>query len=178
MHNNHYDVITKMPGFFARHYYCHACKKAYDHLEDHVCPNKCKCCGFFPICPEESWRSCRNCRRQFKSQRCYDQHKQSKGGTRPICVRLIKCTKCGQHVPRYKQMPEKHRCGQKKCGICGKYVRIEGHHCYIQPETKRKTQIPRKKKKCPKMGTTCRPFSTRNVDRASENPRTSRSKNP
>ena len=138
MHNNHYDVITKMPGFFARNYYCHACKKVYDHLENHVCPNECKCCGFFPICPEESWRSCRNCRRQFKSQRCYDQHKQSRGGARPICARLIKCTKCGQHVPRYKQMPEKHRCEQKKCGICGKYVRIEGHHCYIQPETKKK----------------------------------------
>ena len=62
MHNNHYDVITKMPGFFARKYYCHACKKVYDHLEDHVCPNECKCCGFFPICPEASWRSCRDCR--------------------------------------------------------------------------------------------------------------------
>ena len=89
MHNNHYDVITKMPGFFARNYYCHACKKVYDHLENHVCPNECKCCGFFPICPEESWRSCRNCRRQFKSQRCYDQHKQSKGGARPICARSL-----------------------------------------------------------------------------------------
>ena len=35
MHNNHYDVITKMPGFFARSYYCHTCKKAYEHLEEH-----------------------------------------------------------------------------------------------------------------------------------------------
>ena len=25
MHNNH-DVITKMPGFFPRSYYCHLCK--------------------------------------------------------------------------------------------------------------------------------------------------------
>ena len=31
LHNYQYDVITKMPGFFARSYYCHACKKAYDH---------------------------------------------------------------------------------------------------------------------------------------------------
>ena len=113
-------TMTSSPrclGFFARNYYCHACKKVYEHLENHVCPNECKCCGFFP---EESWRSCRNCRRQFKSQQCYDQHKQSRGGARPICARLIKCTKCGQHVPRYKQVPEKHRCEQKKCGICGK----------------------------------------------------------
>ena len=42
MHNNHYDVITKMPGFFAHKYYCHACKKVYDHLEDHICLNECK----------------------------------------------------------------------------------------------------------------------------------------
>ena len=54
MHNNHYDVITKMPGFFARNYYCHACKKVFSHLENHVCRNECKCCAFFPICPEES----------------------------------------------------------------------------------------------------------------------------
>ena len=46
MHDNHYDVITKMPGFFRHHYYCHTCKKAYEHHEEHLCPNKCKCCGF------------------------------------------------------------------------------------------------------------------------------------
>ena len=35
-------------------------------------------------------------------------------------------------------MPEKHRCGVTKCWICGKYVQLEGHRCYIQPETKKK----------------------------------------
>ena len=66
MHDNHYDVITKMPGFFARSYYCHTCKKAYSNYEEHLCPNECKCCGFSPICPEESWRTCKDCHRQFK----------------------------------------------------------------------------------------------------------------
>ena len=42
MHNNHYDVITKMPGFFTC-YYCHVCKKADEHQEEHRCPNACKC---------------------------------------------------------------------------------------------------------------------------------------
>ena len=55
MHDNHYDVITKMPGFFARNYYCHECKKAYDNWEDHLCPNTCKCCGSRPLCPGLSW---------------------------------------------------------------------------------------------------------------------------
>ncbi|CAB4022845.1 Hypothetical predicted protein, partial [Paramuricea clavata] len=57
LHDNHYDVITKMPGFFARKKYCHTCKKAYDHREDHLCPNACKCCRF-PDCPIESWVHC------------------------------------------------------------------------------------------------------------------------
>ena len=108
MHDNHYDVITKMPGFFARSCYCHTCKKAYDHHEDHVCPNECECCGFFPICPKESWLTCQDCHRQFKSQRCYDQHKQSSGNARPHCKRLMICTKCQKIVRQYKQVPEKH----------------------------------------------------------------------
>ena len=49
MHDNHYGVITKMPGFFARSFYCHTCNKAYDHHEDHLCPNESKCCGFSPF---------------------------------------------------------------------------------------------------------------------------------
>ncbi|CAB4036557.1 Hypothetical predicted protein [Paramuricea clavata] len=53
LHDNHYDIITKMPGFFARKKYCHTCKKAYDHREDHLCPNACPCCRF-PDCPVES----------------------------------------------------------------------------------------------------------------------------
>ena len=78
MHNNHYDVMTKMPEFFARSYYCHTCKKAYDHQERHRCPSACKCCRFPSECPEVSWQTCQDCRRLFKSQQCYDQHKQSK----------------------------------------------------------------------------------------------------
>ena len=138
MHDNYYDVITRMPGFLAHSYYCHMCKNACDHHEDDLCPNECKCCGFSPICPEESWRTCQDCHRQFKSQRCYDQHKQSRGNARPVCERLIKCLKCQKIVRQYKQVPEKHQCGQKKCWICGKWVPLEGHRCYIQPETKKK----------------------------------------
>ena len=41
MHNNHYDAF-----FFARSYYCHTRKKAYNNQEEHRCPNACKCCGF------------------------------------------------------------------------------------------------------------------------------------
>ena len=87
MHNNHYDVITKMPGFFARAYYRHECKKANNNLETHLCPNTCKCCGSRPICPDLSWMPCNDCGRMFKSQQCYDQHKEPRGKLDP-CVRV------------------------------------------------------------------------------------------
>ena len=83
-------------------------------------------------------RTCKDCHRQFKSQRCYDQHKRSKGNARPICQSLIRCMKCMEVVERRHQAPEKHLCGKRKCGTCGKYVQLEGHRCYIQPETRKK----------------------------------------
>ena len=106
MHNNHYDVITKMLGFFARVYYCHTCKKAYEHREEHRCPNACKCCRFPTECPEVSWLTCPDCRRLFKSQQCFEQHKQTRGDARSVCERLIRCTKCQATVRRCKQQPE------------------------------------------------------------------------
>ena len=41
---HHYDVITKMPGFFARRNYCHDCENVYDHRVDHICPSGCSLC--------------------------------------------------------------------------------------------------------------------------------------
>ncbi len=75
LHVNHYDVITTMLGFFARSY-CHTCKKGYDHQEAHLCPNVCRCCRF-PDCPIVAWICCDDCNRLFKSQACFDRHKQS-----------------------------------------------------------------------------------------------------
>ena len=94
MHNNHYDGITKMPGFFARAYYCHACKKAYNNEKEHRCPSACKCCRFPSNCPEVSWLTCQDCHRLFKSQQCFEQHKQARGDARSVCESLIKRTKC------------------------------------------------------------------------------------
>ena len=113
-------------------------EKAYNNQEEHRCPSACKCCGFPSECPEVSWQTCQDCRRLFKSQQCYEQHKQSRGDARTVCQSLVKCTKCQKVVRRCKQLPEKHRCGLTKCWICGKFVQLEGHRCFIQPETKKK----------------------------------------
>ena len=114
MHNNHYDVITKMPGFFARNYYCHECKKAYNNWEDHLCPNTCKCYGSRPICPELSWMRCNDCGRQFKSQHCFDQHKQRRGDRRSVCEAFIRCDECGKTVQGCKGRAERHQCGHRE----------------------------------------------------------------
>ena len=86
--------------------------------------------------------NCKDCHRLFKSRKCFEQHKQSRGDARSVCESLIKCTKCLKTVRRCEQLTEKHRCGLTKCWICGKFVRTEGHRCYIQPETKKKKPNP------------------------------------
>ena len=132
LHDNHYDVITSIPAFLDRSYYCHTCKKAYDHRADHLCPNSCECCRF-PNCPIVSWIYCDACNRYFKSQECFDRHKQSVGNAKSVCSELIKCPDCNTVVGRHKREPGKHHCGMRKCSICKEYVQTEGHRCYMQP---------------------------------------------
>ena len=46
-HANHFDVITSIPGFLNRNYFCHRCHKSYDHTSDHICPTMCRSCRGF-----------------------------------------------------------------------------------------------------------------------------------
>ena len=41
---NHFDVITKLPGFLNTNYFCHQCHKGYDHTTDHLCDGMCQSC--------------------------------------------------------------------------------------------------------------------------------------
>ena len=136
LHDNHYDVITSMPGFLARSMYCHTCKIAYSNQGDHLCPNACKCCRF-PNCPIVSWIHCDRCNQDFKSQECFDRHKHSVG--KSICAQLVKCPDCNTVVRRSAREPEKHYCGKTKCPICKEYTRTGNHRCYMQPVKKRNT---------------------------------------
>jgi hypothetical protein len=131
LHDNHYDVITSMPAFFARKRYCHDCKRPYDKSVDHMCPNACQCCRF-PDCPIVSWISCTDCNRMFKSRECFDRHKQNIGNERSVCVSLVKCMHCKSVVKRERAGPDMHHCGQSKCGVCKEYVDPKQHQCYMQ----------------------------------------------
>ena len=97
LHDNHYDVITKMPGFLNRSYFCHTCRRAYSNKFDHVCPDMCKSCGRFDCIPGVTV-ACKECDRTFKSQACYNNHKEPVGRARSVCQAVRKCEKCGKSM--------------------------------------------------------------------------------
>jgi hypothetical protein len=138
LHDNHYDVITSMPAFFVRKRYCHTCKKGYDKVIDHSCPDACKLC-YLQNCPIVSWIGCGDCKRNFKSQECFDRHKQTVGNAKSVCASLIKCPDCHTVVKRGRM--GRHHCGLTRCSTCKEYVHAENHQCYMQPEKERNTTV-------------------------------------
>ena len=133
-HNNHFDVITKLPGFLNRSYFCNRCHKCYDHTADHLCSAMCGSCRGFECVLEGEGIVCNECNRLFKSQRCYDHHKNDaiNGGGRTVCEAIRECEKCGK-VMDARQIKNGHICG-KKCRTCGLILNQEDtdHKCYIQ----------------------------------------------
>ena len=77
-HDNHYDVITSMPAFLARKQYCHKCKKGCDKITSHPCGDLCKLCNT-QNCSLVEWKFCKDCNRFFKSNECFNRHKDDAG---------------------------------------------------------------------------------------------------
>ena len=132
LHDNHYDIITSMPGFLSRVYFCHKCRKGYSNKFDHLCPGMCKSCRAYE-CVVSDPLTCDECKRFFKNRACYDRHKLQIGGTKSICQTIKKCEKCGKSMNVGKLSSKGHICG-KKCSTCG--IVLENgeneHKCYIQ----------------------------------------------
>ena len=133
-HNNHFDVITTLPGFLSRGYFCQRCHKAYDHTSDHICPIMCSSCRGFGCVFEAKGIVCNECDRLFKNQVCYDRHKNEpmNGGGRTVCEVIRKCDKCSKAMD-VRKIKNGHVCG-KKCRTCGLILNQEDtdHKCYIQ----------------------------------------------
>ena len=134
---NHFDVITKLPGFLNTCYFCHVCHKGYDHTTDHLCKGMCRSCRGFGCEFEDDGIECNECDRLFKNQACYDRHKQEpiNGGGRTVCETVRKCSKCHNSMDVRKL--NKHQCvDNKKCPTCkvGRNPNDLNHKCYMQQE--------------------------------------------
>ena len=134
---NHFDVITKLPGFLNRNYFCHRCHKGYDVTTDHLCDGMCQSCRGFGCAIQDGGIVCDECDRLFKNQVCYDRHKQEpiNGGGRTVCEKIRKCSKCKQSMDI--RHINKHQCvDNKKCPTCkiGRNPNDHNHKCYMQQE--------------------------------------------
>ena len=135
--DNHFDVITKLPGFLNTNYFCHRCHKGYDHTTDHLCDGVCHSCRGVGCTIENNGMECQECHRLFKNQVCYDRHKQepSNGGGRSVCQAVRKCLKCKKSMDVRKL--NKHPCvDNKKCSTCKAVLNPDdpNHQCYMQQE--------------------------------------------
>ena len=134
-HANHFDVITTLPGFLNRSYFCHRCHKAYSNTCDHLCDDMCRSCRGIECKIEGSGITCNECNRLLKNQECYDNHKQPiNGGGRSLCEVIRKCPECGKAMD-VRKIKNGHICG-KKCSTCKVIFQPKDtdHICYIQQQ--------------------------------------------
>ena len=133
---NHFDVITKLPGFLNRNYFCHVCHKSFDHTTDHLRKGMCRSCLGFGCVIQGNGMTCNECDRLFKNQACYDRHKHQpiNGGGRTVCQVIRKCPKCKQSMD-VRKIGKPHQCvDNKKCPTCKKERNPSdlNHQCYMQ----------------------------------------------
>ena len=136
LHQNHYDVITTMPGFLGKSYFCYKCRQSYDKTLDHLCPGMCKLCRS-PDCCVNDPQECVQCGRWFNSKACYDRHKEPIGNGNSVCQGIKKCKKCGKAVKVRNLDSKNHMCG-RKCPTCKLILNEKDEHkCYIQKEKRK-----------------------------------------
>ncbi|XP_052806406.1 uncharacterized protein LOC128235642 [Mya arenaria] len=131
-HNEHYDIITSMPAFLSRNYFCTKCNKGYDHREDHKCNNVCYACRKVHNEPADmDWLHCDSCNRFFRGQACFDLHEKLTMKGNSTCKSIYRCGECGKTVNR--RIDKAHKCGQTYCHTCKDFF-PDLHQCYMMPE--------------------------------------------
>lgn len=93
--DNHFNVIVSLEGAFHTQKYCRPCRVPYEHEGEHRCPQKCNKCFHGPIWVEGAAVECNMCKRTFKTQQCFDNHKNAiYTKNRSVCDILKYCTGC------------------------------------------------------------------------------------
>jgi hypothetical protein len=77
----HYHVINNLTCAMAKQYVCKACSKGCQRGITHVCDQTCSDCMSSPSCVPSGVRvPCDECNRHFRSQTCFDKHKNKQSG--------------------------------------------------------------------------------------------------
>lgn len=126
-------MITSLTATFCCGYYCERCYASYDHQNNHRCGSTCPCsCQQEPACPPAVNVVCDCCKRSFRGQPCYKNHKKSGSlGKHTVCEQITCCDKCLKTM----KTNRKHICGEKYCKICNAHV-PQTYMCFIQPDTR------------------------------------------
>jgi hypothetical protein len=124
----HYNVNTSLTGSMARRYVCKACNKVCKRDVSHVCDQTCSDCMSSPPCAFEGVRiPCYACNRHFRTQSCFDKHRQREGrNKKTFCERKRCCSTCGALVTR-----ANYECNKWYCETCNENEKI-GHLCYMR----------------------------------------------
>ena len=72
--NNHFDLITKLAGFFGMYYWCQLCNKCFHNKQKHKCIPTCVACKTLDTENCQFWCSkmahCNDCQRDFFRDTC------------------------------------------------------------------------------------------------------------
>ena len=147
-HQAHYDVITRLPGFFGSSYVCARCWKPYNTEGRHRCTKKrvcgaCRqtdCSDFHAAFPrgQKATGRCQQCHRDFFGDTCFQTHLVKDHAGKPasnpqstICFHRRRCPSCRKQEVG-PQALERHQCWYVDCPSCHEYVHGETHRCFIQ----------------------------------------------
>ena len=163
LHNqNHYNVITRLPGFFGSSYVCADCWKPYNTKGLHRC-NKKKLCGACrqKDCPDflhayprhlKATQRCQSCHWDFFGNTCFELHLSKNHAGKPVtdsqssvCSQRRRCPTCYQQNLGLSNI-ERHLCYHVDCPSCHEYVPADDHLCFIQRAPKPQDKKKRKRK--------------------------------
>ena len=164
-HQGHYDVITRLPGFFGSSYVCAHCWKPYNHEGQHRCTKQkghCRACcqkecpDFLHAYPrgQKATRRCQQCHRDFFGDTCFQMHLVKDHTGKPVtnlessvCFRRRRCPTCRKQNVGLENI-QRHQCGYLDCPSCHEYVHGETHRCFIQRAPKPQEKKKRKRSGC------------------------------